>query len=606
MKIKDRFRGLNLVDDPTELDPGESLVCNDLYLKGKSLVNREKAIKLPIISEDIVATHLAENVSTTLAFLFLFDINRTMRIYIYAYSDGSWTEFPDYAQSLSQLDPTQVRFLEWSDKIIAYDQDSEYIFNKNISPNPWVHVPTQNIYGAANVVPSGTNADRPSFKGVRYLVEFTHSYYGYTGYFIESLVPLAGIFIEKTFASGQHAVLTLTLDTFIQNPLTLGYDTVNLYRKIIYDDDSEDDQYYFIKRYYPLTPPGVSVVLYDDVSETGIDYFDLTRVNGDNLIDDLPDGKTIADWYNGRVVWATKYGTVSFSYLNNPFKIVGTSKDSVVSSSATYPIVNLLNYFGTLIIFTQKGIYHLVGLIADDQINSTYQFYYAVPDLRCYYVPKILLIENLIYFLAEDGLYNYDARTFKPLGGKIRPIWYEQEVEGASLAYDLEKKLILVCIPGEQVLVYHFSDQFKATAYEAGQAGEWTTWDLKDADLILNINRPITGGKVLSLIPAFISGDELYYLYGQESVDDTLTCEWRSNKLGGDLTIKRWGEIRTRIEGTYSLKIDDEEIYSDSIEYRYVPRGRIKKRSDMITLSVESEGPVRLVDFDIEAEKIGD
>lgn len=602
MRIKDRFRGLNLLDDPEELLPGESTVCNDFYLKGGSLVSRSKYdyLNQAFISDEIVTVYLAENILADVPMLFTFDINHKMRRLLWI--SGEWQDSGE-AVDLGNLIPDQnIRFLEWEDRLIVYNDGVFYCFDP--ATLLWTEVPVQSWLGTLTYTLSGTsNPNRPAFKGAKYIIEFSSSVHGFTSYLINAATST--IFHELSFAAGQYDHLSLLIGSFTFLPTDNGLDTLTIYRKLIYEDDTEDDFYYYIGT--KEIPNGISGIGFeDDVWEVGSTTFDLTRVNSDSLISDLPLGIVAADWYNGRVVWGTKKGAVTFSKVNNPFICPGEIRNNIVSNSSSYPITNMINHLGTFAIFTKKGIYHLVGTIGDLVADGTYQFYLAIENVRCYTVPRLLIIEGLIYFPAEDGLYLYDLRTVKHLGKKIRSLWYNYTtIGGLTLAADIEKKLVLVCIPNTVVLVYHYDGQFQDQADGGTTAGAWTTWKLNDTPFIFSVNREVTEGDILSLQPAFIKDNQLFLLSNTGNID-ILECDWTSAELGGtEISTKRWLQIKTKIDGSFTLYIDGILIYNNECSGRYGQRGRTKKRSDVITLRVISSDVCKLVNFDITAERIG-
>lgn len=612
MKIKDRFRGLNLIDDPTELLPGESVICDNLYIKGKSLIQRDKEIQFvasPTTPNNIIAIYLAENINPQHPLLFYFDTDKKMRAY--SWSDGQWVGTVisgiSFDIDLSGL-TDNIRFLEWEDKLIVFSLGGNriYIFSYINSVPTWTEVNITQFVNCTTTITETQIGPYPPIVGAKYIFEYENSTYGFTGYpyFTDGTVihEISGL------TDGSYSI-SITMDSFTVPPFSQGYDRVNLYRKRLFADGTEDDHYYFIKS-TPIIDGQMSINFVDPVTEPEtLITFDLTRVNESGQVIDLPQDITAAEWYNSRVVWATKDGTISFSYENNPFQVPGGVKGNIVSRNSGYAITNLLNFYGTLIIFTEKGIYHCVGLVGNTQADSTYQIYTADPDIRCYPVPNMVVLDSYIFFIAEKGLYRYDTRIPVDVSRNIRPLWIgfpPNKIAKTTLAVDKEKGLILICIPEETVLVYHYDIDLRAEPGEK-TVGEWSTWDLLDTVYIHQANR-ISSSEAnedrdrQSLIPVFAAATKLYYLSGVGNVDS----QWKSGEIGGDsLSIKRWLQIKSRIDGTFTLKANDTTIYTNSVDGRYVDRGRIKQRSQTLILEVTSTGQVKLVDFDITAERIG-
>lgn len=621
MLIKDRFRGLNLETDPSELEPGESTICNDLYIKGKSLVSRDKLNLLDpsIISANIVATYLAENIHKSSAHLFYIDDTEVARFLIW--SDGQWNQ-GGFEQVLTglvnnnvatdeerELAVNSIRFLEWEDKLLVYRDDNVWIFTRTPLVG-WVRLPNANVHGTVTAGASGNEPNREVFKKAEYIIELVNSSLGF-----RSCVFDTNIFHTFTFSPSQYKTINvlLTLDELPSN-----YDTINFYRKLTYADDTVDGFYYLVGSVTP-TPSGISYGFSDEEAflTTSIDdvvTFDTSRIIND-IVQDLPipqESLVAAEWYQQRVVWGTKSGKIFFSALNNPFVLPGEIQENLVSDSASYAITNIMNYFGMLVIFTAKGIYHLTGTIADLQADSNYQIYQAVPNLRCYSLPRLLLIEELIYFLIDDGLCFYNTRSIKHVTKNINSLWYSynaRQISGATLSYDNEKKLILVCIPEEQILVYHFGGQKQDLVTD--EIGSWTTWQLQNAKTIGSVNRP--GPDInslerdkLSLGILAVIDNQLYIVHG-ENHNDMPDCHWQSHEIGGtDLSTKRWLQIKSNIEGTFVLAVNGRDMYSNTIQARYVHRGRIKERSNSIIIDVRNNGGgIKLINFDVTGERIG-
>jgi hypothetical protein len=122
----------------------------------------------------------------------------------------------------------------------------------------------------------------------------------------------------------------------------------------------------------------------------------------------------------------------------------------------------------------------LVGEIADEADDSTYRFYTAFEDINCLPMPNVLVIGGMLLFAASDGAYLYDARQPRIISDKIRPYWQEvgkTALQQLSFAYDKDKKIILICLPNDKVLVYHYADQFADS--QNPQPGPWTIFKLE-------------------------------------------------------------------------------------------------------------------------------
>jgi hypothetical protein len=635
MKIKDQFRGLNLLEDPSQILPGESTVCQDLYLKGKRLVNRDFTRSFDIQpNTNILAMHFAPNLSTTANYLI--GVDTSGNVHYFQSGSFSWiwvAELGNTNLCSDEQSCREVRFLTWEDKVIIFRNDEVWIVNNTltlvkVANEPLILSTTQRP--AISVTETGSNPVPSEWSTVSYIVEFVSSTLGLRFYLFNNMVAgatqgnIGTIFLTRKRVEvnlPDRAILSFAIDAGADQTLlsNAAVDTINIYRKMTYQDGTEDPFYYLRE----TIGYSVGVTFTDNdltPSALGQTTFDSSIVRSNGTIQSLPSNITAAGWYQGRVVWCTDDGEASFSSLYNPFILPGDLRGNVITSSRSSSIFNFIEYLGTGIFFTEEGLVHLVGEIADEADDSTYRFYTAFEDINCLPMPNVLVIGGMLLFAASDGAYLYDARQPRIISDKIRPYWQEvgkTALQQLSFAYDKDKKIILICLPNDKVLVYHYADQFADS--QNPQPGPWTIFKL-EANLIFNCSDFLTSSQnsdaKYHVVPGLVKTNYDIELISANGTNTVIDVEWRSQRLDGNTTTtKRWLEAKMYGTGTYALSAIfnltesseiERDILSQNIQAKLdVKRGRIKVRAPWIQLKVTSEKDCELIDFEIDAELIG-
>lgn len=643
MKIKQRFRGLNLLEDPSQISPGESLVCRDLYIKGKKLVSRNKSdffvTNLGEAYTEIKYAYVASNINANQNYLFCIDTDGDVYRFL-SDNAGNWIYSGEQPISLGSLVPNDdpdrsVRFLEWENKLIVFRGPYVFVLTNDFK---WSQLPgSLLVKGSPTILFNGTTGS-VEFERVSYIIEFYSTNTGFH-FYLHNTMPIGStqadngtIFLTKINTS---SILATDIDIDTGSFVSLyqdrlqdaKIDKVRVYRKLTYADGSVDNYYYLLDE-EDFDPLNNSSYQYNDddlsISSTGQETFDTSLVESNGVVRRIPSDLTCAGWYQGRVAWCTERGTITFSSLYNPFISPGELIDNAVTSSKSYKITNFVEYLGTGIIFTNKGIYHLVGEIADRADDSTYRFYEALPGYNCLSLPSVPIIEDELFFITINGIYLYDARRPKFLGDKIRSLWegYNREnLYQLSTAIDYENKLLLINIPGYHVLVYHFANHFSG---EVPMAGEWTTWLDEDVELVFNItpayDEDHPGKNKFYSLPAYIDKTKNDYrkfnMLSTDASNENLNVEWKSQYLDGNtLSVKRWlkflghligNKFQVEVSQVLATKIADTELITNvTVPGRHLHKARLRGRSNSIQLIVTAQEAVELIDFEVTGELIG-
>jgi hypothetical protein len=666
--IEDKFRGLNLLDDPTEILPGESVVCENLYIKGNSLVNRPSDTLLWTLSENVVSIKVFKQVRQENAEMIILTEagGNDAKVYHSTLTDGEWSD-PLYQITLEGI-------LENLDQVVWLEAESElYVVNGSVV---WYYDPVTETWTnfSAGTGSGGINIDPGDFDlwyprntfvqytpvmlnpgeddalvlngYVRYIYQLIDSTTGFT-FFMNCPLPFPKNAAGQTIIPPYGHVWDVRKEDDVTTLQPFGsYESITAICVNGPQPPAPYPQFDRVKvwrrRQLATSPllPGIWEDAYYLVRNNALGEDDFPYVNGQFAIFDdentdaetssitltdedlegsetatIPPDVVDAQWFQNRVIWSSKRGTCTISKYGEPFSANASLTNIQVTSSENLEITNTINYLGTFIFFTEDGIYHLVGAISDDVTESKHQFYKAF-DLRCLKTRNILNTANQIYFVSEDGFSMYDTRQVLLLSDKIRSLWEgvdQDDISSMTIVPEKGKRLILFAAPDKTAYVYHYEKQF--TESNPGP-GTWTTWEGTGSGDHGWFSAPQRegGGLKKAFIAYYFAGRRIFSLDGSEGV----AWLWESGELtGGAPSIpKNWKEIRVTIEGDYGLFIRNEQdevfgydlvYYSDQIAgVRYGPRAQLKRQGKYIQLKVgKYSGGIRLTDFSLSAHLMG-
>jgi hypothetical protein len=651
--VKDRLRGLNLLDDPNKLLPGEAVQAVDVYITGKNLKKRPYRRMLQEWANqgdwgNIVSAYWADNTPNR---TIIFEEEATGKVYftecVITTNAISYTD-PELASASVTLDSTSPKYLPYENTVIIIGTDKVYQFDpsrgfqdKLIDVTSYIrpsfgqtplkqmgHVaPTliqaQTVVGGIRrgfydyYVTYKRSDNNDQSERLEYGIEYTAEQDGIIltigdpvitlwdtiqlwvkeptspSYFLVVEIPVTfGIGGTLVGDSGLPPQAVLYTDVSAPIDQTGDYDYIFVYQDAVgrfssvleyTTTKSEESRPYYLTFYIGPTSQANLLdklsIYRRDVAAGESEYFLVTEdgdignpiefrdtINTDQKDPDVTydvgivnidvSDVTFVVWHQNRAIWAKSDGSISVSKRNNPFTIPGALNQVNVTTSTFASINGMTTYYGTLIVFTEEGIYHIVGSFADEAEDNDYQVYHAVKDLHCVYSKRILTIENKIYFLSVDGLNIYDARKVTNVSEKISSLF--ARTKDMVLEWDQLRKLILVRTPF-QVLVYYYPDQI----LEQEIYGDWTQWLISTPDLISGFVPQSFSNTTEAQyrIPITITSKEFWQFTdsstGAPVKDNSIICIWRSQEFDGGTIgrYKKWEELRFQIDSTHPLDL---------------------------------------------------
>ena len=289
----------------------------------------------------------------------------------------------------------------------------------------------------------------------------------------------------------------------------------------------------------------------EDITASDIDDYkqdgslDTTRIAPLSLTTALPNFRYMA--FQADVLFMAGADSeptrVYYSLPGQPWSATGFIETG--SGFDTDRVTGLAAFQGIVVIFKERSIWLLSG-------NSEESFYLrkVVPDIGCKSHFSVVNVNDLLYFLAEDGFCTFDGATAKPISGS-KPDPIRADVARRNMSRD---KYVVGCkdrlqgaiwwfwtsensVENDKVYVY-FIDESKLTKSPC-----WCPWEFpKTPTYMASIQDPTSQRRWVQV--GYDDGSVDYY---SDTYDDSgvpINWYWRSGEidLGLPEYYKIWGE----------------------------------------------------------------
>lgn len=597
-----RPRGFNTADNPRNLQPGFSVDNLNVWFEGGQMKTRPHVSMLAEIpGRTIKSVFFAKNIgdSTGLGYLLAITDAPDGELWSFRWNNENLTwGAPNNLGNLLVVPLAafgRIHWLEFGESVLIsiggaiFETDGEELVRWDNGTAPGDGIVAHVLVGLPE---DGTALVTEGEPGYDYISVFYDDLRGIYG---EPFGP-TNVVLETGFAPN-NAIVSSWAAPLPTHPVAR---KLRVFRRDTVDGETD----FTLVHETTVGDAGWSVFI-DDVPNADKNkniVFDHTSVFVGNLWDAL-------GAYQNRIVWGTPNNDLAFSKINDPFNISADNSAVAFSETQNNKIAGFKNYFGTGVILTIRGIYHLVGTIADLVENSNYQIYKTIPDLQCVPVQKVLLHENFIYIIATSGLYIYNARELDNKAKSILPTWKDiDSFSDAVYAADTIRKLILIHFPHEEVtFVYHY------------ESGDWSKWSTSggqildmDAAPVSQLEQPFTDPDVSILYPIIAYSSIVGYLYkqtiageisGGNTLDSNFNWYWISQEFinNTEVDLKRWLEARlsipsgssTGVTFSWRTELDDYESMNYSLAQgkANILRVRLRRRSRMLQIQLSKLAP---------------
>lgn len=278
-------------------------------------------------------------------------------------------------------------------------------------------------------------------------------------------------------------------------------------------------------------------------------------------------------------------------------------------------VTGLLSFQRELVVFTQSSIWLVSGNSAGTLFPRR-----TIVDRGCLAPFSIVPVDNLIYFLSQNGIYSYDLSRVSEVSRPVKPIWQQRNFQrdfNIVGVHDVQNSAVWwvysdgTSAQNDSMLVYFYRN----TALF--QRPSWCPWDIPGAQFCGLITDPDTNERTIRL--GFDQGRVATYGSGGGNDNGTpIEWLWETGKqdLEAPTVRKRWAEMEAETVPQVAnndymnveISLDDTDVFeylgntqsvSDSIW-----RTRVARRSGQLRIrfSAELNGTFRLIYWRIEAD----
>jgi hypothetical protein len=403
----------------------------------------------------------------------------------------------------------------------------------------------------------------------------------------------AGIEVTTTVTVDNQDV---TLDNF-NTTVDVRIDKFRIFRRKVTNFEAD---WFFIAEVDSST-----TTFLDNIPDNNVDFTDLAPLTFDPA---FPDVRFLAS--NGGAIFAAgiddEPDNIYFSPVNK----------TVLGSFFTVDdrITGLIAFQGEIVVFTQSSIWLVSG-------NSAFTLFprKTIVDRGCLAPFSIVPVDNLIYFLSENGVYAYDLSRVFEVSRPVKPLWLARnfsrdfQIKGV---HDWKNSAVWwvysdgTSVTNDAMLVYFYRNS------QVVKSPSWVPWDIPGVQYCGLITDPATNLRQIKL--GFDDGQVATYELGTGN-DDGTSIQWNWETGQQDMNLpgrkKRFEELNAEIirqdRDDYmnaSIKLDDDEDFTfvgstqDLVDEIW--RTRLARRAAQLALkwSAELNGPHRLVSWTIEAE----
>jgi len=270
-------------------------------------------------------------------------------------------------------------------------------------------------------------------------------------------------------------------------------------------------------------------------------------------------------------------------------------------------ITGLLAFQGELVVFTQSSIW----LVSGNSLTTLFPRR-TIVGRGCLAPFSIVPVDNLIYFLSENGIYSYDLSRITEISRPAKPFWlrrnFDQDFNIIGV-HDWQSSAVWwlyadgTAVENDAMLVHYYRN----TAL-VGQAS-WVPWDIPNAQYCGLITNPVTNLREIKI--GF--NDGRVSTYGDGTNDNGVPIEWfwetGKQDLQAPTVVKRWTQLESEsIPQTanddfmnVALSLDNTDIFEFVGDSQNVVeaiwRARLARRSAQLRLRFSAllNGGFRLV-----------
>ena len=278
-------------------------------------------------------------------------------------------------------------------------------------------------------------------------------------------------------------------------------------------------------------------------------------------------------------------------------------------------VTGLLSFQGELVVFTQSSIWLVSGNSASTLFPRR-----TIVGRGCLAPFSIVPVDNVIYFLSENGVYSYDLSRVSEVSRPVKPIWldrnFARDFNMIGVHDYLNSAVWWLYSDGtstqnDKMLVFFYRN----TAIF--QKPSWCPWDIPGAQYCGQITDPVTNIRKIRL--GFQTGRITTYGEGSGN-DDGAPIEWNWETGKQDLeapTIKkRWTQLEAQVVSqpanndfmNVEISLNDSDVFeflgdTQSISEE-IWRTRIARRSAQLRIrwSARLNGRFRMVYWRLQAD----
>ncbi len=271
-------------------------------------------------------------------------------------------------------------------------------------------------------------------------------------------------------------------------------------------------------------------------------------------------------------------------------------------------ITGLLQFQGELVVFTQSSIW----LVSGNSVGTLFPRR-TIVDRGCLAPFSIVPVDNLIYFLSENGVYAYDLSRVFEVSRPVKPRWLSRNFARDFLikgVHDWENSAVWwvysdgTSVTNDALLVYFYRNS------QVVNKQSWTRWDIPGVQYCGLITDSLTNLREIKL--GFDDGQVTTYGDGANDDGNSIEYFWESGQqdVKTPTVKKRWHELESEIIRknrndfmNASIKIDDRDNFEFVGETQDVVneiwRTRLSRRAAQLAIrwSAQLDGPFRLVSW---------
>jgi hypothetical protein len=580
-ELKDlKFQGLNLLETPDDLSPGESQICQNLMFKGSSLKIRpwmrsiSSNLGLPSGMQILQLYWAPHEIGIDQ------DLPNSKVLYLWCKSSDD--KYYMYATAYHfDSKRYQVRSITDRIRLIRYEGINEWPANwQEYGPPKMLPYEDETIFfnevnvGIGKAYSAGVTQGNSEFVNAEGIFNprindwdidggSPLGFGGFSQYAVELINTNDGrrsVRFLNTFRRGSdvftrgipHSDTNGVFITFEAQLLGPPTPITDLQYAIYRKDDSLDNgvvdsEYYLIQPATDFTD--LNPITWHDPGGNYDTKYGNAVIDPDNVAAQIG-GANAATWWQSRVIWAQQ-GVLTFSNIGEPFLTTISNRDvSVLGHFIDGYIFHMAELLDTLVLFTNKGIFNLVGSIAQSELDTDVKPYHAKQNVEFVKTKNTVIVDDWIFVIAKNGVYKYNGRNLTLITDALCPLFEdftEDDFKDMELGFDYIERRLYWKISDTDTYVYHL----KGERFEGGMftPGQWThiKAEITNIDIGYISNEPDRESE--TLVPLFVI-DKTHIAYFSDQVDTTIESVidwiWKSKEFDGGTQYRRkkWRELR--------------------------------------------------------------